>query len=50
MIIQFTNMIGYNELEKKLREISDMWHPSHRKGDTGIGRSMGLFLEVRTKN
>jgi hypothetical protein len=43
-------MIGYNELEKKLKEISNMWHPSHRKGDTGIGKTLEDLLGIKENN
>ena len=48
--MQFLNMIGFNELVERLKEIRNKWYPSHRKGDTGIGKTLEDLLGIKENN
>lgn len=42
--------MGFNELVKRLKDISNEWHPSHREGDTGIGKTLEDLLGIKENN
>ncbi|MGC8673421.1 MAG: MvaI/BcnI family restriction endonuclease [Thermoplasmata archaeon] len=43
-------MMGFNELVERLKDISNEWYPSHRKGDTGIGKTLEDLLGIKENN
>jgi len=43
-------MKGFNELVERLNEISNLWIPSHRAHDTGIGKTLEDLLGIKENN
>ncbi|MFQ6087620.1 MAG: MvaI/BcnI family restriction endonuclease [Candidatus Methanofastidiosia archaeon] len=51
MLLLYKFMLSYNELVKKLKEIKNMSYVvTHRKGDTGIGKTLEDLLGIRENN
>jgi len=44
------NMLGYDQIEKNLKRIAGQWYFSHRKGPTGVGKTLEDLLGIPENN